>query len=72
MVKAGRSKLLSMIIKKKSPLLARKKGAWKGKREINTVKSMEVKGSQASQQNHSPSVCRCIQSAGKAPKTIQR
>jgi hypothetical protein len=31
MVKAGRSILLSMIIKKKSPLLARKKGAWKGK-----------------------------------------
>jgi hypothetical protein len=73
MVKAGRSKLLSMIIKKKSPLLARNKGAWKRKREINTVKSMEANGSQAFQQNQpspyagvsSPQVKRPIRYRGR-------
>ena len=47
MVKAGRSKLLSIVIKKKLPLLARKRAPGKRKREINTVKSMEANESQA-------------------------
>jgi hypothetical protein len=36
------------------------------------VKSMEANGSQAFQQNQPLSICRCIQSAGVAPNTIQR
>jgi len=48
-VEAETSKLLSMIIKKKSPLLARKKHQ-KGK-EDKHMKSMETQASQTFQQN---------------------